>query len=130
MLSAGLCGWLMHPFCPFDFSGLQHLFIGPHTDLLVSDKFAPALQTIQTQPVHVSETCAPAYSCLSNDNYNWDATLENLDSHLSNLPLSPIVEFELHSAEIMPNLPLSRSKNMLRRADSDGEWFKRLTGML
>ncbi|KAJ7095525.1 hypothetical protein C8R44DRAFT_380318 [Mycena epipterygia] len=46
--SVGLCHWLIHPRCPFDFSGLKHLSIWTHTELLDSQNFAPALRTMQT----------------------------------------------------------------------------------
>lgn len=39
---------------------------------------------------------------------------EEFDSLLSNLPISPTVEFQLYPTTIMPNLPLLRSKNMVR----------------
>ncbi|KAJ6497327.1 hypothetical protein C8R45DRAFT_1211253 [Mycena sanguinolenta] len=44
----GLHDWLMHPFCPLDFSALKTVSVGNNTEILQSDKFAPARQTIET----------------------------------------------------------------------------------
>ncbi|KAJ6578295.1 hypothetical protein B0H19DRAFT_1062804 [Mycena capillaripes] len=44
----GLYDWLMHPFCPLDFSALKTVSVGSNTEILQSDKFAPARQTIET----------------------------------------------------------------------------------
>ncbi|KAJ7436912.1 hypothetical protein B0H11DRAFT_2109037 [Mycena galericulata] len=44
----GLHDWLMHPFCPLDFSALKTVSVGSNIEILQSDKFAPALQTIET----------------------------------------------------------------------------------
>ncbi|KAJ7089534.1 hypothetical protein C8R44DRAFT_892229 [Mycena epipterygia] len=45
---AGLSHWFIHPLCLFDFSGLTALSIPDGTELLNSQKFAPALRRIQT----------------------------------------------------------------------------------
>jgi hypothetical protein len=44
----GLLDWLMHPFCPLDFSALKTVSVGMNTEILQSDNFAPARQTIET----------------------------------------------------------------------------------
>ncbi|KAJ6613799.1 hypothetical protein B0H10DRAFT_1951195 [Mycena sp. CBHHK59/15] len=44
----GLHDWLMHPFCPLDFSALKTVSVGSNTEILQSEKFAPARQTIET----------------------------------------------------------------------------------
>ncbi|KAJ7443587.1 hypothetical protein B0H11DRAFT_2090783 [Mycena galericulata] len=43
----GLHDWLMHPFCPLDFSALKTVSVGHNTEILQSDKFEPARQTIE-----------------------------------------------------------------------------------
>ncbi|KAJ7096824.1 hypothetical protein C8R44DRAFT_812328 [Mycena epipterygia] len=47
-IDVDLRGWLTHPDCPFDFSDLRHVSIDTNTELLVSQKFRSAFQTIQT----------------------------------------------------------------------------------
>lgn len=46
-------------------------------------------------------------------NYFDNITAKQLDSQLSGLPISPIIEFELGSKENMPNLPLLRFENLV-----------------
>ncbi|KAJ7720329.1 hypothetical protein B0H14DRAFT_3009054 [Mycena olivaceomarginata] len=46
----------MHPFCPLDFSALKTVSVGTNTEILQSDKFAPACQTIETLDLVASNT--------------------------------------------------------------------------
>ncbi|KAJ7101790.1 hypothetical protein C8R44DRAFT_887973 [Mycena epipterygia] len=46
--SVGIRQWLTHTHCPLDFSGLRALSMYGNTELLASQRFAPALQSIQT----------------------------------------------------------------------------------
>jgi hypothetical protein len=50
----------MHPFCPLDFSALKTVSVGTNTEILQSDKFAPARQTIENLEL-VASVCL----CLS-----------------------------------------------------------------
>ncbi|KAJ7106513.1 hypothetical protein C8R44DRAFT_324759 [Mycena epipterygia] len=159
--------WLTHPLCPLDFSGLKH-FSTWNTELLASQKFAHALQTIQTLDV-LANTVNPILDLSSfpslallritiiEEHWSWvlatlstitpsnrilkivlaggflDMLSAQLDSQLSDLPISPTVELELDPfayARIIPSLPLSSSRNMLRRVDEDASFFRRVTDIL
>ncbi|KAJ7719028.1 hypothetical protein DFH07DRAFT_859731 [Mycena maculata] len=158
--------WLMHPFCPLDFSCLKTVSIGSDIDILQSHKFTSARQTIETlylEPSPLSPildlSSFPAlqvlrmhpggawrwvYVTLSTitvssrirkiiiNDYLDITTHEVFDAQLSRLPISPIIEFEMHPpyyTSMISCLPLLRSKNTLRCAEEDPEWFSNLTGM-
>ncbi|KAJ7022325.1 hypothetical protein C8F04DRAFT_1272764 [Mycena alexandri] len=145
--------WLMHPFCPLDFSALKTVSVGRNTEILQSDKFAPARQTIETLELEASNvkpgldlSSFPALQVLRMDpGGGWcrilkiiivgslDTTTHELfDAELSSLPISPTIEFEIHPpfyASMITSLPRLMSKNMLHCAKESPEWFSHLTGM-
>ncbi|KAJ7116906.1 hypothetical protein C8R44DRAFT_791639 [Mycena epipterygia] len=56
-------------------------------------------------------------------------TPEEFDLFISNLPISPIVELQMATNAITPNLPRLTSANLLRRVKYDQYFFQRITGM-
>ncbi|KAJ7088285.1 hypothetical protein C8R44DRAFT_751861 [Mycena epipterygia] len=141
--------WLTPTHCPLDFSGLRALSLCKYTDLLGSETFAPALQTIETLDL-TSEYVKPTIDLSSFPNLtllriflsfvSWPRitrivfagsflgiTSDELDLQLSGLPISPRLEFELSPAiyaRTIPKFPLLSSRNMLHRANEDPEWFR------
>ncbi|KAJ7105233.1 hypothetical protein C8R44DRAFT_745949 [Mycena epipterygia] len=76
--------WLTHPHCPLDFSGLIALSIQQDTELLGSQTFALARQTVQTLDL-MPEPYPEARVYWTLDGY----CPEKFDSLLSGLPISP-----------------------------------------
>ncbi|KAJ7116905.1 hypothetical protein C8R44DRAFT_879436 [Mycena epipterygia] len=149
-VSVGLNDWLRQPLCPFDFSRLKHLAIWKNIELLISPKFTPALQTIETLDLYTGPnkptldlSLFPRLELFRIRGRNWGwiyttlstitassrilkilfvgnlygTTPEEFDSHLSTLPISPIVEFEFQmksTAGMPPDLPRLTSRNLVR----------------
>ncbi|KAJ7116876.1 hypothetical protein C8R44DRAFT_202104 [Mycena epipterygia] len=161
-VSVGLNDWLRQPLCPFDFSRLKHLAIWTNIGLLISPKFTPALQTIETLDLHTGPNKPTLDLALfprlglfriRGNAWSWvyttlstitssnrilkilfvgafhGTTPEEFDSHLSTLPISPIIELQMATNAITPNLPRLTSANLPRRVKYDEYFFQRITGM-
>ncbi|KAJ7112227.1 hypothetical protein C8R44DRAFT_985169, partial [Mycena epipterygia] len=135
MTPVSLRDWLVHPLCPFYFSGVTSLSVSDNTELLASQKFAQAMRTIQTLdftaillrnsiPLPRRETWLgvldqgfQSHPKIVIVGLLVGTVSEQFDSILSNLPDLPTVEFEMHALEyagMMSKLSLLRSKNLVR----------------
>ncbi|KAJ7507063.1 hypothetical protein B0H11DRAFT_1903059 [Mycena galericulata] len=118
--------WLTHPRSPFDVSGLRHLIFNfTGTELLFSQKFTPALRTIEALILSADVWV----SSVNLGDRELDAVLsEQVDAQLASLPTPPTLELEPAEYDRMiPHMPLLRAQNLLRRMDYDEPWLRRTT---
>ncbi|KAJ6520934.1 hypothetical protein DFH09DRAFT_1193690 [Mycena vulgaris] len=149
--------WLMHDFCPFDFSRLTVLSIHD-TSVIGWKRMAPALRTIEALNVEYAEEALdlslfPRLSFLRISNPRKDEILATLSTITSSSRVRQIVlsfgfinpdvcdQFDVKHIPTVgflmdteayshstPFFPRLTSQNRLRRTDPDTDWFERYIG--